>query len=337
MINKKGCDYIIQPYSVREQNLKDTIKELGLGNKFLHIGTINDGVGHSGSDTEIDALVVTKETVKGGDFVNVTRVKNGLKELPIIVCNVISHTVDKISSSSIRKKILNEISVEQLDSLFQSWNVLTFQNLKISGETSSKWFSILRDYYMQSWRKYHTLNHIYWFINKCEELFKEGKIKDRINVTLAIWFHDVIYVPSRSDNEDRSCVKFKEFCDDIERALVLENTFNCIDPDKICYYIMCTKHHFDEKIYTDSDLNYLLDLDLYTFSLETNAYLETNKGIKFEYTHHLTEEEFKTGRTNFLQKVLGKTNIFRSEEFINKYEAKARENINKEIEILNNN
>jgi predicted metal-dependent HD superfamily phosphohydrolase len=62
------------------------------------------------------------------------------------------------------------------------------------------WFSIIRDLHMQTWRKYHNLNHIYIFIKLAYDY--KDKIKDHSSVLFSIWFHDIIYTPSRSDNEE---------------------------------------------------------------------------------------------------------------------------------------
>jgi len=104
---------------------------------------------------------------------------------------------NKISSTKIRKGIKEDASY--MKESFEKWNNLT-NKLQINNNDSYYWFSILRDFYSQFWRKYHTLNHIYEFINVFESL--NLKIEDSLNFYLAIWFHDVIYVPSRKDNEE---------------------------------------------------------------------------------------------------------------------------------------
>lgn len=105
-----------------------------------------------------------------------------------------------------------------------------------------------------------------------------------------------------------------------------------MDEDKIIDYILCTKKHFDEMQYQDYDLNLFLDFDLSGFSLDKKYHLKNSLDIKFEFTNHLTEEEWKNGRTNFLKFVLTKKRIFRTEYFYEQYERIARDNIEFEIE-----
>ena len=64
------------------------------------------------------------------------------------------------------------------------------------------WWCIIRDLYQQQWRKYHTLNHIDKFTTLGTKYYNDGVIKDYVNCLLTIWFHDIIYVPTRKDNED---------------------------------------------------------------------------------------------------------------------------------------
>lgn len=104
---------------------------------------------------------------------------------------------NKISSTKIRKGIKEDASY--MKESFEKWNHLT-NKLQINNNDSYYWFSQLRDFYSQFWRKYHTLNHIYEFIQVFESL--NVKLEDSLNFYLAIWFHDVIYVPSRKDNEE---------------------------------------------------------------------------------------------------------------------------------------
>ncbi len=175
-------------------------------------------------------MVLTEETIKGGEYLNQERMKNSLKELPLILTNIIftskayfindSHPEktnknfdSKISSSYFRNKIYSLIPEDSLNELHNIWNNFNLKYLKISEEKILKWFNICRDYYTQSWRKYHSFYHIYNLIklfqqfSECmeeEENVKNTnlKIKDEITVFYSIIFHDIIYTPSRNDNEE---------------------------------------------------------------------------------------------------------------------------------------
>lgn len=107
-----------------------------------------------------------------------------------------------------------------------------------------------------------------------------------------------------------------------------------INLEKIKDYIMCTKKHFENIEYKDEDLNLLLDLDLSSFALNTEDYLNNSSMIKFEFRNHLTEEQWNKGRKAFLLSVLEKKRIFRSDYYYSQSEKIARENIQVEINEL---
>jgi len=92
-------------------------------------------------------------------------------------------------------------SVENIDNLKLKWDNLC-KTLNLPLDLSYYWFCIIRDFYQQSWRQYHTLNHIDNFTELGTKYYEMGKIKDYVNCLLTIWFHDIIYVPTRGDNED---------------------------------------------------------------------------------------------------------------------------------------
>ena len=206
--------------------------------------------------------------------------------------------------------------MQDISGCFINW-VYICNEIKLSKEKTLYWFSILRDLYLQSWRKYHSLNHIMNYTNQAMEYYKAGKIKDIINVILAIWFHDSIYVASRHDNEERSVQLFEDFYNDIQLD-GNDSNISLIDKEKVSFYIMCTKYHFDEKrTYEDPELNYFLDFDLFTFStVDEDSYFKNSNNIRQEYFIY-SDKEWANGRYKFLESLYQKTFIFRSEEYSN--------------------
>ncbi len=74
------------------------------------------------------------------------------------------------------------------------------KDLHVNDYTAWEYFSIMRDLYSQMWRKYHDLSHIYRYINSIYA--HKDKLNDINSVLLSAWFHDIIYTPSRNDNEE---------------------------------------------------------------------------------------------------------------------------------------
>ena len=92
-------------------------------------------------------------------------------------------------------------SVDNIQGLKNRWDNLS-KTINLDTEKSDYWFCIIRDFYQQLWRRYHTLNHIDRFTELGTKYSEDGKIKDYVNCLLTLWFHDIIYVPTRGDNED---------------------------------------------------------------------------------------------------------------------------------------
>ncbi len=235
---------------------------------------------------------------------------------------------EKVSSTSIRKSIKDQL--QNISECYKNWLNIC-DSINLSKEKTEIWFSILRDLYMQFWRKYHSLNHIYIYYSLIETAFKDGKIKDYINIVLAAWFHDSIYVSSRGDNEERSVDLFMRFYQDIKNEKGVKAEI--IDVKKICFYIMCTKYHFDEKRnYEDNELNYFLDFDLYTFCLcSEEALMKISESIREEYFIY-NDQEWAEGRIKFLNSLFSKPYIYRTNEYRTNFEDLAKANLLKEID-----
>lgn len=226
-----------------------------------------------------------------------------------MIVNLLNISENEKISSSYRRAEMKK-SVKNIENVYKKW-ISICEILNLSLQVSDYWFGLIRDLYQQSWRKYHTLNHIDVFTDLGVE--HKNIIKDYLNFMLSVFFHDVIYTPTRGDNEDRSVTYFKDFYHSIKDIPNVK--IELIDCEKIDKYIMATKFHFESLIYTDDDLNLLLDFDISGFA-EPNfdIYWELTKGIVFEFNFY-SEKKFREGRTIFLQKVLKKENIFRTDKF----------------------
>ena len=69
MISKKDLPEILQPFSQRKQVINEFLRDIGF-NKNLAFGVLNSTSGKAGEDPSLDALIITEETLKGGNFVN---------------------------------------------------------------------------------------------------------------------------------------------------------------------------------------------------------------------------------------------------------------------------
>lgn len=326
MISHKCEDYLLQYSKYRVDFIKKIVHISGYHKgATIIVDQIYDPIDFAGISKEMQSLIITSETLKGGEMVNKERVKNGLNEIDLTVLNIIKYSEqNKISSTLKRNEIKSKINEEKIKYLFENWKDL-MKSLNQNEETIIYLWSIMRDEYMKKWKYYHNLNHIYQLI----QLYYTYKVND-IDFLIALWFHDIIYVPSRDDNEKQSIELFKK---------ILKDNFNQpisrINIDRVSMFIQETANHFQvNKNYDDKLIELFLDFDMSIFSLD-NEINEYEKNIKNEYLFY-PEKKYNDERIRILRLLLEKESIYRTEIFKKSYEEKARNNIKKLIEFLQN-
>lgn len=109
LVKKKYRDYL-EAFDKRAKNVQQFLKLLK-PTLDTHIVPIKDVCGPTGTVPEIECLVVSRETVAGGEFVNKTRLAKGLSKLEICVVNVLGGNEqdgwkEKLSSTELRKILM---------------------------------------------------------------------------------------------------------------------------------------------------------------------------------------------------------------------------------------
>jgi predicted metal-dependent HD superfamily phosphohydrolase len=180
--------------------------------------------------------------------------------------------------------------------------------------SAQSFFAQLAASYNESHRRYHNLNHVIAVVKRVTMLRRENSSDIRI----AAWYHDVVYDPSSSSNE----------ADSADRA-VDELTTLRLDPtriDRIASLINMTKHHHPA---TDDEA-ILADADLWTLGGSTQDYFTYGALIRQEYAH-VSEDNWQTGRGNFITSFLARPAIFHTDTGRNEREDQARENLAAEL------
>ncbi len=181
-------------------------------------------------------------------------------------------------------------------------------------------FDELIRFYSSDTRQYHGLPHIVKLLSLWEEY--RFSLKDEDVVFLAIWFHDAIYNTWRSDNEEKSAFWARE--------TLKESTMSPESIEKVEQYIWATKTHESNN---DADLDFFLDFDLSILGSDDAIYDVYARQIREEYS--LTPSFlYKRGRKKVLQALLERPNLYHTATFQKKFEAKARENIERELASL---
>ncbi|WP_240455138.1 hypothetical protein [Flavobacterium columnare] len=147
----------------------------------------------------------------------------------------------------------------------------------------------------------------------------KNQLENPIEVLLGIYYHDVIYVSTRKDNELKSAqLIFKEFKKSKE-----------IDLNIIYNLILCTQTHNA----TTNDEKWLVDFDLQILGKDWKIYKNYCEQIRKEYRIY-PNFMYNLGRKKALLHFLDKETIYQTEPFRTQYEKQARENIKREIGLL---
>jgi predicted metal-dependent HD superfamily phosphohydrolase len=205
--------------------------------------------------------------------------------------------------------------------LKNQWQRLT-GNYQASEILVNEIFDQISKAYNSKSRHYHNLNHISTLLESAEEC--RNKIADPDSLLFAIWFHDIVYKATASDNEEKSALSAQKFLSDLK---VPQGKIN-----KVCQMILATKNHMDLPNNIDSDTEFFLDFDLKILGAERTAYIEYTKQIRQEY-RLIPAFLYKPGRKKVLEKFLKADHLYKTAEF-RIHEKQARENIQFEIEQL---
>ena len=183
-------------------------------------------------------------------------------------------------------------------------------------------FRRLKAQYSQPWRVYHRLRHLRRMFRVWREAEGELAVEDAQAVALAVWFHDAVYDPQRSDNETESARE-------AEARLALLGV-SAGRQERVCRMILATATHEAEG---DPDTALLLDLDLSILGAAPAVYQAYARGIRREYAH-VDDHAFRTGRLRVLERFLVRQTIYMTGALAERLEARARRNLEREIELL---
>jgi predicted metal-dependent HD superfamily phosphohydrolase len=170
-------------------------------------------------------------------------------------------------------------------------------------------------------RHYHTLAHLTAVLDHVDVL--EEYAADPDVVRLAAWFHDAVYLPERSENEERSARL-------AERALP-EAGVGDTRTAEVARLVRLTVTH--DPADDDRDGQVLCDADLAILAAPPSAYAAYTAAVREEY-HFVPNDAFRSGRAAILRRLLGLPRLFRTPYGQEKWEATARYNITSELEML---
>ncbi|MEI5527222.1 hypothetical protein WB401_33935 [Streptomyces brasiliscabiei] len=170
-------------------------------------------------------------------------------------------------------------------------------------------------------RKYHTLDHLTAVLDRVEVL--EEYAADADLVRLAAWFHDAVYLPDRSENEERSARL-------AERALP-EAGVSEERTAEVARLVRLTVTH--DPADDDPNGQVLCDADLAILASAPDAYAAYAAAVREEYGF-VPDDAFRAGRADVLRQLLALPRLFRTAYGEREWEARARENLRAELAEL---
>lgn len=164
-----------------------------------------------------------------------------------------------------------------LQEIFNKWNIKCDINTVLS-------------MWNESHRHYHTLDHLNDILEMIENDKESYTEKEYEKLVITALFHDCVYDPMKSDNEEKSADFFEQCCVD-------KNA----DTNEIGNMILETKTHQSNSKLSKAFIDYDMDI----INRDYDSLLEWEKGIYGEFKVY-GNEAYKFGRLKFLESLLDK-------------------------------
>ena len=168
-------------------------------------------------------------------------------------------------------------------------------------------------------RRYHDLAHLAAVLGLVGQL--DGAT-DPDAVRLAAWYHDVVYDPTRRDNEKVSAQRARAGL----RGLVPDERIAEVER-----LVLLTAGHDPGP--EDANGAVLCDADLAVLAGPPDAYVAYASAVREEYAH-LSDEEFTAGRIAVLESLLELPVLYRTPEAARQWTDTARANLTAELTLL---
>ncbi|SHN76944.1 hypothetical protein [Chitinophaga sp. CF418] len=226
----------------------------------------------------------------------------------------------EIPPASSRRDFYFNFNPMLTETLHTTWQQLLqpyTQDQAIIGEG----FRLIISHYTESHRHYHDLHHLQALL-KLQQIYAD-RIADNERLSLAIFFHDIIYDVKHSDNEEQSALA--------AAAFLQQTSYPAERTEQVMEFIRATKTHLNTS--HNTDLDYFLDFDLSILSAPAADYIAYAQQIRKEYSIY-PDMLYKPGRKKVLAHFLGLPAIYKTSLFREEREALARQNMQQELKIL---
>lgn len=182
-------------------------------------------------------------------------------------------------------------------------------------------FQMIISHYTEPHRHYHNLHHLHALL-QLQQTYADV-INDHERLSLAIFFHDIVYDVKQGDNEEQSAI--------VAAAFLQRTHYPAERTIQVMEFIRATKTH--QNTSNDNDLDYFLDFDLSILSAPAADYTAYAQQIRKEYIIY-PDELYNPGRKKVLTHFLSLPAIYKTTLFREQREAVARQNMQEEQETL---
>lgn len=190
------------------------------------------------------------------------------------------------------------------------------RHFSMEAEQSESLSKSIIETYGDSARTYHSLTHINHCLCELDDVTDANV--DKAKIELAIWYHDLVYVPGSKENEENSARRLQEDLSIFKSDISLP---------AVELMILASKH--TSNVSRDADTKLFLDIDLSVLGSCRFLYETYANDVREEY-RVIPAFIFYAGRKRFLKKLL-RCRIFKTSHMHEKYEVNAKDNIASEL------
>ena len=179
----------------------------------------------------------------------------------------------------------------------------------------------LQALYLHPPRAYHSLHHI----GACLSVFDQLRTHAThpLLLELALWTHDCIYIPGRSDNEHRSALVAQMFLPSMSNGSSASAT--------AVYSLIDATRHTGAPLTGDCAL--IADIDLSALAIAPEQFDQNARAIREEFAF-ASDADFYAGRTRFIESMLNRQTIFHTAVGRQRFEEPSRRNLQRELARL---
>lgn len=189
------------------------------------------------------------------------------------------------------------------------WQRLGVSSFPYVGELMQRW--------AEPQRRYHTTAHL----AHCLATYDRNPLRDA-RVELALWFHDVVYDPHASDNEERSA--------DMARSVAVAAGLTSETIDVVAGCILATRHREPP---ANAAQSLTLDVDLAILGETRRRFDHYDAAIRAEYAW-VPEETYRRERGRILAGFTTRDDLFTTPWFRRRYMDQARANLLRAVRRL---